>query len=330
MLLSLPSDAELSRQRSFQVLKNYICAGEQIISDECGGALDARVLLADQRQLTGFRRIQRRPVRDEVSMHQALVLGWTSRLQLGLVDYEGRDELLGYANAWAPVHAYYAVYGSVRALLSGRGLAANDHTAALNAISTEATKSSMVMPPPFRAACTGCPHVDDPVRFIGLPSGVSHDPKVQLLGRHLPELAWPRYLKALETTREQVLERRYREWCRQRGRKVTRRAEKASIASHASPTTLFDVFWRLRVRANYRDAASFVMVTIDADWHREFYDALVALTEVSCLVVENTLIQHIGLPSYLTVANEFARWTPTSGASDFIRKRIELLSDRST
>ncbi|MHB1342612.1 MAG: hypothetical protein ACYCX5_12760 [Coriobacteriia bacterium] len=330
MLLQLPTEEELSRQRSFQVLKNYLSAGVSCVESEFGGSRAADAILAYQRRLRGFRRVQRRALADPAAVQQALVLGWTSRLQLSLADYAGSDELLPYANAWAPVHAYYAVYGSVRALLLSRGLAISDHSAALNAISTEVCKGSGVVPAPWRIGCIGCPHVDDPVQFIGLPDGVAHEKGVQLLGNSDSSLAWPRLLKALETTREETLCRRYKQWCKQNGRKNTYAREKVAIAAKVPPTTLFDIFWRLRVRANYRDAASFVMVTIGTDWHREFLESLTTLAELSSLLVENLLVQQVGLDPYAAIAKDFSKWTPGNGPADFLPQRLELLSDRST
>ena len=329
MLLRLPSKEELSRQRSFQVLKNYLSAGVSCVESEFGEPCDAQDILQSQRRLRGFRRIQRRNLHDDAAMKQALVLGWTSRLQLGLADYAGSDELLPYANAWAPVHAYYAVYGSVRALQAARGLELSDHTSALNAISSEMCKGASVAPFPWRVGCIGCPHVDDPIQFSDLPTGAAHQKDVQLLGNADPELAWPRLLKALETTREETLRRRYQQWCRQKGRKNTFSQEKVSIAGKVPPTTLFDIFWRLRVRANYRDAASFVMVTVGTDWHREFLESLTTLAELSCLIVENLLIQQVGLGPYEKALNDFSKWTPTDGPTAFLPRRLELLSERS-
>ena len=39
--------------------------------------------------------------------------------------------MLGFANAWAPVHAYYAVFGALQAWFAANGMSgtANDHTA---------------------------------------------------------------------------------------------------------------------------------------------------------------------------------------------------------
>ena len=45
------------------------------------------------------------------------------------------------------------------------------------------------------------------------------------------------------------------------------------------PTTLFDFFWRLRVRSNYQDVDTFLMSSVGEAWHRDFYESLSAVTE---------------------------------------------------
>ena len=140
--------------------------------------------------------------------------------------------------------------------------------------------------------------------------------------------AWPRFLKLLETTRKQALTARYGQWCVRNGRKKTFAREKSAIGAKGVPTTLFDVFWRLRVRANYRDAESFVMVTGVPDWHREFHDALIALTDLTALLVENLVVQQVGLQIYQRVSEDFQRCHVPGGPTDFVVKRLAALSVR--
>ena len=112
--------------------------------------------------------------------------------------------------------------------------------------------------------------------------------------------AWPRFLKILETKRKQALTARYGQWCVQNG----------------------------RVRANYRDAESFVMVTGVPDWHREFHDALIALTDLTALLVENLVVQQVGLQIYQRVSEDFQRCHVPGGPTDFVVKRLAALSVR--
>ena len=170
--------------------------------------------------------------------------------------------------------------------------------------------------------------MDNPVRFIGAPPDALFDKDVQLLGSADPALAWPRYLKLLETTRRHALVPRFKEWCRQNSRKNTFAREKQAIANRLVPTTVFDVFWRLRVRANYKDAESFVMVTGLPAWHREFHDALISLTDLTTLLVENLVVQQVGLDAYKRIANDFLSCHEVGGPTTFVAERLAALSVR--
>lgn len=325
--LKLPTKAELDRQNSFQVLKNYVCAVMHCVEQSHGSA-DPHSILAVQRALPAYRRIRRRELGDRDALRQALILSWASRLQLGLASWVDQEEVIAYSNAWSPVHAYYSVYGAVRAWSIAQGQPLNDHAAALRTIS-EAAANRGTLPSPWSVACVGSPHVDRPVGFVGAPGGVTFDTEVQLLGAADPAMAWARYLKLLETTRKHALTPRYKEWCRQNGRKNTYAREKIAVASKLVPTTVFDVFWRLRVRANYRDAESFVMVTGLPEWHREFHDALVCLTDLTTLLVENLVIQQVGLTAYRTIAEDFLSCHAPGGPTSFVESRLAALAVRS-
>lgn len=330
VLLHMPSDAEQERERAFQVLRNYVCASVQVfeITYPSGPASSCSAMLQVQRSLAGYRRIRRRAMGDLAPLRRALVLSWTSRLQLGLAGWTEDRGVVGYTNAWAPVHAYYAVYGSVRAWLAAQGHASTDHASALRAMSHAATERS-VLPVPLSVACHGCPGLEPAPTYTGVPDGVTPDAHVALLGRPDESLAWPRLLKVLETTRRSSLEHRYAEWCQQRGRKRMRSTEKLRVADRVAPTTLFDVFWRMRVRANYRDAEAFMMFDVPPEWHRQYYVGTVQLTDLVTSAVENLVVQQAGLGVYSSIAREFLRWNPADGPASFLQDRVTQLSSRS-
>jgi len=322
----VPTKADLDRQNSFQVLKNYVCASIDCISD-VHGSLDPASLLEAQRNMPAYARIRRREIPDDAALRQALVLSWASRLQLGLAELADQDAVIAYANAWAPVHAYYSVYGAVRAWSAAQGQPLNDHASALRTIS-QAASERRTLPAPWCIGCVGSPHVDRPARFVGLPPRAVFDNGVQLLGNANPDLAWPRFLKLLETTRKNALAARYGKWCAQNGRKKTYAREKSTIAARVVATTIFDVFWRLRVRANYRDAESFIMVMGVPAWHREFHEALVTLTDLTALLVENLVVQQVGFQLYQRISEDFQRCHVPGGPTDFVAKRLAALSVR--
>ena len=121
---------------------------------------------------------------------------------------------------------------------------------------------------------------------------------------------------------------KYGKWCAEHGRKKTYAHEKSTIAAKAMATTIFDVFWRLRVRANYSDAEAFVMVMGVPAWHREFHEALVSLTDLTAILVENLVVQQVGLQLYQRISEEFQQCQVLGGPADFVAKRLDALSVR--
>lgn len=52
-----------------------------------------------------------------------MVLGWTSEIQLHLPVLMGNEAMIGFANAWAPVHSCYAAFGTLQAWFATRSRA---------------------------------------------------------------------------------------------------------------------------------------------------------------------------------------------------------------
>lgn len=79
-----------------------------------------------------------------------------------------------------------------------------------------------------------------------------------------PDSAVDRLAMFLRTTRSKELERRFSEDRRKhvspgRQRRNLSVDDKEAIAARLAPTTVFDLFWRLRTKANYDDADTFVL-----------------------------------------------------------------------
>jgi len=110
-----PTKEEEEQARRFQVVKNYLRNFYDYLSLHYGEGTDIySKLLATQRALPNFQKIQRRKA-EEVELKRRLWLAWGAEVQLRVGATE-QVAILPYANAWAPVHAYYAVYMSMHAL----------------------------------------------------------------------------------------------------------------------------------------------------------------------------------------------------------------------
>jgi hypothetical protein len=107
--------AVIAALRRFTVTLNHVDHLRLWIENEDGEGTEMyEGLAADVAALPAFQRVKRRPA-DESAINRNFAIGWTSEPQLLLPKALGAAELLRYANAWAPVHSYYAVYLSLQA-----------------------------------------------------------------------------------------------------------------------------------------------------------------------------------------------------------------------
>lgn len=120
--IKFPTEEEQDQARRFQVVKNYLLNIHDYVSwhyaDE--GFNIYEKLLTTQRTLPNFQNIQRRKPNTQ-ELKRRLWLGWGAEVQLRARDKD-HPVTLPYTNAWAPVHAYYAVYMSMHALFVAMGL----------------------------------------------------------------------------------------------------------------------------------------------------------------------------------------------------------------
>ena len=306
VVLRFPTAEEEERSKRFQVNKNYLSSIAQYLEHTYGP--DPTTLHADllnaQQQLAGFRRIQRIPVVRAEEIARLLRISWASEIQLRLGLF-GKSAYLRYSNVWAPVHAYYAVYMSTHAWFSAMkfGQLIDDHSSSLRTVAMQ-VKNRDLFPLPWAVSCGGCPQLKE-CSWARLPDGADPHAQVELLANPSLEDFWPRYCKMLETTRARRLEGRFDDWRRRRHRKNIRAAEKRDIERNLWPTTMFDVLFRLRVRSNYRDIASFLMSSVSLDWQAEFLQSLLVATETTTLLLESLIVRTVGTKVYTDALDEF-------------------------
>ena len=295
IVLHFPTAEEEERIKRFQVHRNYLLNIAMFLNDRHPEGVGPGVL-AEQRALPGFRRIQRRKVTAEADIRRFLNIAWASELQLRLPEL-GERGFLRYSNAWTPVHAYYAVYMSMQAWFASMGLKlVNDHTSTLRTIANHVQRG--VFPVPWTVTADGCPQLHE-CGFAGLPDGIDATAHVELLENPYLETFWPRLCKMLETTRKIRLERNLTEWKAQNNRKAMRKDEKRRIASRLLPTTIFDFFWR--------DVETILLSPVSDEWQSDFWQSLTTVTDATCLLLQSLLVQQLGRKPFAATADEFLR-----------------------
>jgi hypothetical protein len=252
--LKLPTDEEEDLLRRFTVNRSYLQAIAGFITTTYGWREKLYAgLRSTVEAMPAYQRIQRREG-DLEEIRRFLTLAWTSEIQLHLPAIMGNSSVLAFANTWAPVHAYYAVYGTLQAWFAANGITgvADDHTATLRTISKQIQQRDL-FPEPWNLLAVGCPmrkervHLNDhgrdctrhiEVLSIPIPSGVD------------PEF-WPRIGTWLRSTREARLIAREEQWKRKEKKQRIATAERTKIAESVAPTSIFDCFWRMRIKSNY-------------------------------------------------------------------------------
>jgi len=304
----LPTPEEEDRTRRFQVQKNYLLGLAQYLENEYGAGTLAggEALIRDLRQQRGFARIQRVADADKKACATALSLSWSGIIQLELASWSKVQFSLPYTNAWAPVHAYYAVSGAARAWLTSQGQPTTSHATTLKAIGSE-VQGRHLYPPPWDVFCSGCCH-DGSHSFQHAPPGETPANSGVLLSN--PDLStfWSRYLKMLETTRRHSLDRRFDEWKRQQGKKRMLQSQKQAVAAAVPPTTLFDFLWRLRVRSNYHGVEPYLMTHVAPGWQRDFYDSIRLVAHHSSLMFDCWVARRLGSAWYADTIGDFMQY----------------------
>lgn len=304
-----PTAEEDDLIRRFTVNKNYLQAIALFLARTYGRGLPMYSgLQASVTTRPQHRRIQRvaMPLDD---VRRYLTRGWVSEIQLGLPAEMGNEAVVAYSNAWAPVHAYYAVFGLLQAWFAANGLGgtADDHTAALRTIAKMIEQRDL-FPEPWNLLAVGCPMRDERM-YLNEPAGANCAGHVEVLSIPTPfgndSTFWQRYGTWLRSTREARLKAREEKvkkancWGR-----ISPKA-RTQIAASVAPTSLFDCFWRLRIKSNYGDIDPYLVAHIDAGEHLVFNRALRITTAATLGLLELYVMQRIGRPDFQALAREF-------------------------
>ncbi len=276
-------------------------------------------------------RVQRRSVNDDRAglADRAFRKAWGTlrRLDREVEDPDVFDE---EANAWIPAQSYYAVYHAILGYSVASGQAVpRDHAAALKLAGKEVTRG--LLPAPWDGWCSGCPQAGS-VEFGGalMPSP---DP-VHVLSAPDPWSSEDRLAMFLRTTRAKELDRRFEQERRRkvkpgRTRRNLNRAEKEQIASTMAPTTLFDVMWRMRKKANYDDADTFVLGAAGELDARRLGQSLVIVTDATVAALEALTAAACGPDLLADLASAYAAKIQAPPESPVVRRAQSWESRRS-
>lgn len=305
--VNFPTDEEQELLRRFTVNRNYLRAIAGFLTFTYGSR--QHLYSGLKRTLDSYppyTRINRANV-DMSEIRRFLTLAWTSEIQLHLPALMGNTAMLGFANAWAPVHAYYAVFGALQAWFAANGMSgtANDHTATLKTIASQIEQRDL-FPEPWNLLAVGCPmrsHLNDRGRdctshmeVLSIPAPFGVDPEF-----------WPRLGTWLRSTRAARLIAREEQWKKKNNKKRIAPAERTKIAASLAPTSLFDCFWRMRIKSNYGTIDPYLVSMISEEDHSIFNSALCTVTRATLAPLELYVMRRIGKAEFAKIASEFVK-----------------------
>ncbi len=296
-------------EMTFRTYRGYLEAVRMAINASCPSASDLMAGVANAVNTGRWRSCT--PTGRSLSARAGRFLrnAWATEVLLNSARRVGGDDLITFANHWAPVQAYYAVFEALNAVtLVVTGNAPKTHGAMLRWTADQIASSSSPFPAPWTCRATGAPHS---YGFAGFPAGWIPS-RVSNIATPSNGTCWDHIFLALKTTRKRQIEEHRPRWLRELQTKSgasRKRLPKSTALQRASamrPTTLFDLLYRLRIRSNYQDADAFLRGALTPADAAAFHQALGDVVAATLLVLEIYLSHQVGksaLEDQLTALN---------------------------
>lgn len=224
--------------------------------------------------------------------------GWATEVLLNAPRALGGGALVSFANLWAPVQAYYAVFNSFTAMAHVLSVTPPEtHVKLLNWAANAAGQASMPFVLPWTARVGGAPDAWTHHDFGAAPLNLGISNLTEPRASTAPSLL----ALALRTTRVEQINEKRPGWTAAQPptRAGTRRRnlDRAVLMANATrmrSTTLFDLLWRLRIRSNYREGDDFLTGALSEADAAAFHGALCDIVAATLLTVEIYLAHVVG------------------------------------
>lgn len=224
--------------------------------------------------------------------------GWATEVLLNSPRVLGGGDLISFANLWAPVQAYYAIFEAFTAFamtVSG-SRPPKTHAGLLAWAGSNVTNATTPFVVPWTARAQGAPGV---YTFDGFGATVPNPAISNLSAPHAANA--PHLLAlALKTTRNEQIDEHREGWRRGlktkagKPRKTLPTAILMANATAMRPTTLFDLLWRLRVRSNYKEGDALLSGALGPADAATFHDALSEIVAATLLTTEIFMAHIVG------------------------------------
>lgn len=273
---------------------------------------------------------------------------WGTELLLAMSSYwDVDDEFVRLTNTWGVVQTYYVGYHVTQALIVARGdERPSSHPKTQSAFGSLWAARKVNLPPwTLGYGSSGVTNV---------PSGLSVDPEIHGWSRCNDGTSWSLAAKALRSSRSDKIEevcrtkraekqrQRRNEWSHEEQARIARgkrprkpapialprltAAEKLACDRNVRAYTLLDYLYRLRIRANYEDAALFTAGPTEDVQSLQLHRHLRYLAASTSLVTELRVRELVGRSRLVKWADSFISLNVPRRLSVGIADRRDLLA----
>lgn len=227
--------------------------------------------------------------------------GWATEVLLNSPRVLGGDDLVAFANLWAPVQSYYALFNafSAMAMTATGSRPPRSHAALLTWAATQVAHPASPFVTPWTARVGGPPNA---CTYEGF-GGATLDHAMSNLAAPHAANAPSLLAKALRTTRREQIDDHREGW--RKGMKTAAGAPRKNLpkavleanATTMRPTTLFDLLWRLRVRSNYKEGDALLSGALGPADAATFHTAMAEIVATTLLTAEIYMAHLVGRPT---------------------------------
>ncbi|MDO3696027.1 hypothetical protein QVZ41_14335 [Wenyingzhuangia sp. chi5] len=247
-----------------------------------------------------FKKIQTKKDLDLSKISKILRNAWYTEFQMNQLSTT--SEFAGFSLHWAQVYAYYSCYLQIRVyLLSQNQIVNPKHLTTLRHFSQELDKRSKIFPHPWNLLCEKNPNDN---LFINKKEIYTDIHQLSNLATLNPVDNFSKFLK---TTRKREIEKKCNEWKIDNRKKRTPKNIKDKIIQNTPPTSIYDCLYRLRIRANYENADTFIFSQVSDHVASEFHECLKNIVWISSLILETISSKYLSSKNYKLILEDYKK-----------------------
>lgn len=284
----------------FITYKNYLTALSHLIN----------VMYSDYSELTkSLKSVSLRENSDKERIKGLLMNSWNSEMLLNFPELL-HDGFLKFSNHWAPVQSYYSIYLALRALIVAKGISARgDHSTTLQVVVSNFISTEKLFPAPWNIIF----NIDD--SYINLPNNINPSNINPLENPHNfkddKQKLTDSFCLFLKTTHSRLVDEKCDEWKvknpTKKGprRRLPRGFREAESKKHRA-ISIFDCYYRLRIRSNYKDVDIFILGSSTPET-TYYFDAIRKITDKTLFLIENYLFRYLGKKIFDEIINDYKK-----------------------